>query len=132
MSETIPPEARRLLDEPNFAYVATVMPDGSPQTTPVWVERDGDTVVFNTAKGRAKANNLSRDPRVAVTVHDPDHPYVYLQIRGRAELVEDGAREHIDKLSRKYLGHDYRGMRPGMERLIVRVIPERIYFRTED
>lgn len=71
MGATIPPEAHRLLDEANFAYVATVMADGSPQTTPVWAERDGDTVLFNRAKGRAKAENLARDPRVAVTVHDP-------------------------------------------------------------
>lgn len=131
MGATIPPEAHRLLDEANFAYVATVMADGSPQTTPVWAERDGDTVLFNTAKGRAKAENLARDPRVAVTVHDPGNPYTYVQIRGRAELIEDGARDHIDRLSRKYLGHDYRGMRPGMERLIVRVIPETVYHRTE-
>ena len=124
---TIPDAAARLLDEPNFAFVATLMADGSPQNTPVWIDRDGDTVVFNTAKGRAKHRNLERDPRIAVTVLDGDNPYSYVQIRGRAEFVEDGADAHIDKMAKKYLGKDEYPYRTAAEqRIIVRVAAEAV------
>ena len=127
MAETIPEPARRLLDEPNFAALATVMPDGMPQVTPVWVERDGDVVVINTAKGRAKHRNLERDPRVALMVIDGDNPYSYVQVRGRAEFVEEGADENIDGLAKKYLGVDvYPGHRPDQERIIVRITPQAV------
>ena len=123
----IPEDAVRLLDEPNFAFIATIMPDGSPQNTPVWIDRDDDTVVFNTAKGRAKHVNLERDPRIAVTVLDGDNPYSYLQVRGRAEFVEEGADDHIDKLAKKYLGKDeYPFRRPAEQRIIVRVAAEAV------
>ena len=126
---TIPEDAYRLLDEPNFAFIATLMPDGSPQNTPVWIDRDGDTVVFNTAKGRAKHVNLERDPRIAVSVYDADNPYSYLQVRGRAEFVEDGADEHIDKMAKKYLGKDeYPFRTQGEQRIIVRVATEAVDF----
>lgn len=124
---TIPEDAVHLLDEPNFAFVATVMPDGSPQNTPVWIDRDGDTVVFNTAVGRAKHKNLQRDPRVAITVLDLEHPYRYLQIRGTAEFVEEGADAHIDKMAHKYLGEEgYPFRREGEQRIIVRVAAEAV------
>lgn len=130
MATTIPETARKLLDDANFAHVATLMSDGMPQSTPVWVERDGDVVVFNTATGRAKAMNLARDPRVALSVHDAGNPYSYLQIRGRAELVADGAVDHIHKLSRKYTGEDYQHFVEGEERVTVRVTPEAVDFRS--
>ncbi len=124
---TIPQDAHRLLDEPNFAHIATLMPDGTPQVTPVWIDLDGDTVVFNTAKGRAKHRNLLRDPRVAISVLDGDNPYSYLQVRGRAEFVEDGADAHIDKMAKKYLDKDeYPFRQEGEERIIVRVVPEAV------
>ena len=127
MPESIPEAAYRLLDEPNFAHIATVMPDGMPQTTPVWIDRDGDTITFNTAKGRAKHRNLLRDPRIAVSVLDADNPYVYLQVRGRAEFVEEGADEHIDKMAKKYLGKDeYPFRKEGEERIIVRIVTEAV------
>jgi PPOX class probable F420-dependent enzyme len=97
--------------------------------SPVWVARDGDgTVVFNTAKGRVKHRNLVRDPRIALSVHDQDNPYAYLQVRGTAELVDAGAREHIDEMSRKYLGKDYPFLSEGEERVIVRITPEAVDF----
>ena len=129
MAEAIPQDAYRLLDEPNFAFIATLMPDGSPQNTPVWIDRDGDAVVFNTAKGRAKHVNLERDPRIAVSVYDADNPYSYLQVRGRAEFVEEGADAHIDKMAKKYLDKDeYPFRKEGEERIIVRVATEAVDF----
>ena len=83
------------------------MPDGRPQVTPVWVDVDGDQVIFNSAKGRQKDRNVRRDPRVAISIVDPENPYRYLEIRGRViEITEQGAQEHIDKMAKKYLGVD--------------------------
>jgi PPOX class probable F420-dependent enzyme len=133
MPETIPEAAFPLFDGTNFAHVATVMEDGSPQVSPVWVARDGDeAVVFNTAKGRVKHRNIERNPHIALSVHDQDNPYTYVQVRGRAELVDEGAREHIDEMSRKYFGKDYplENLREGEERVIVRVIPESVHLRS--
>ena len=120
------PELIELLREPHLAYVATVNRDGSPQVTPVWVDTDGEAIVFNTARGRLKWRNLERDPRVAVTVVDVSSPEARVLIaRGRAELIEEGALEHMDTLSRKYDGKPWTAV-PGQTRVIVRVIPERI------
>ncbi len=127
MADQVPSEAYALLDDKNFAHVVTLQPDGMPQTTPVWIDRDGGVPVFNTAKGRAKHRNLVRDPRVALSVHDANNPYSYLQVRGRAELVEDGADDHIDRMAQKYLGKDtYPFRQPGEERILVRVVPEAV------
>jgi len=117
----------QLLNARHFATVATVMPDGSPEATVVWIETDGTHIYFNTAFPRLKAKNLQRDPRVAITVFDPKHPYdEVLAIRGRAELIFEGADEHIDKLSRVYEGKPFT-FRPGQKRVIVKVTPERIH-----
>ncbi len=114
----------KLLNERQLAQVATVMPDGSPQLTAVWVDTDGDAVIFNTAKGRVKHRNILRDPRIAVLVADKDDFYRTFSARGRAELVEEGADEHIDALARKYLGADtYPFRSPDEERVIVRLVP---------
>lgn len=121
--------ALRLLSAPSTCYIATVMPDGSPQLTQVWVGTDGTNVVVNTVAGFQKLRNVERDPRVAVTVADPEEPTAYLQIRGRVvETTTEGAREHIDELSRKYTGHEYRpyGGRSDQQRVIVRIAPDRI------
>ena len=120
------PELVELLREPHLAYVATVNRDGSPQVTPVWVDTDGEAIVFNTARGRLKWRNLERDPRAAVTVVDVSSPDGRVLIaRGRAELIEEGALEHMDMLSRKYDGKPWTAV-PGQTRVIVRVVPERI------
>jgi PPOX class probable F420-dependent enzyme len=117
----------RILNGRHFATVATVNPDGSPEATVVWIETDGTYVYFNTAFPRLKARNLERDPRVAITVFDPKHPYDdVLAIRGRAELIRDGADEHIDKLSRMYKGEPF-NFRRGQTRVIVKVTPEQIH-----
>ena len=106
-----------LIDEPHLGFVATVMADGSPQVTPVWVDSDGENLRFNTARGRVKTNNLERDPRIAIVVADGNDPYRWISIRGTAELTDEGADEHIDALAKKYLGVDsYKGRNPAEQR----------------
>lgn len=121
-------KAIELLNKPSTCYIATVMPDGSPQFTQVWVETDGTDVLINTVEGFQKLRNVARDPRVAVAVSDPDDPRAYLQIRGEVvETTTEGARAHIDRLSQKYFGRDYQPWN-GVEqqRVIVRIAPHRI------
>jgi PPOX class probable F420-dependent enzyme len=119
---------RDIFDKKTFAYIGTVGASGSPQVTPVWCEFDGTQIVFNTARGRVKDKNLSRSPRVSIAAADPDNPYRYVQVRGRvAEMTEQGADAHIDKMAKKYLGQDrFTGRRQGEVRLIVKVVPERV------
>jgi PPOX class probable F420-dependent enzyme len=120
-------EQVQILNGKNFATVATVMPDGSPEATLVWIETDGTYIYFNTAMHRLKARNLKRDPRVAIVVYDCSAPYSdVLAIRGRAELILEGANEQIDKLSRLYEGKPFT-FRPAETRVIVKVTPERIH-----
>jgi PPOX class probable F420-dependent enzyme len=117
----------QILNGKNFATVATVMPDGSPEATLVWIETDGTYIYFNTAMHRLKAHNLTRDPRVAIVVYDCNEPYSdVLAIRGRVEMILEGANEHIDKLSRAYEGKPFT-FRPNETRVIVKVTPERIH-----
>ena len=125
---TVPESYRDLLTKKSFAHVATVGADGAPQVTPVWVDYDGTHVRFNTARGRVKDKNLQRNPKIALSIQDPDNPYRYLQIRGRVvEVTEKGADEHIDALAKKYTGRDkYANRRPGEVRITVKVLPEKI------
>ena len=124
----IPAEAMHLLEGKTFAHVATLMADGSPQVSPVWIDHEGSTVLINTAEGRLKPKNLRRDPRVAISITDPEEPYERLLIRGRAiEITDEGADEHIDALARRHQDVDeYPGRQPGEVRLIVRIRPERV------
>lgn len=126
----IPADAHDVIDKPNLAHVATVNPDGSPQVTPVWISREGDSLLINTAKGRIKAKNLERDPRVAISIVDAENPYNPLVIQGRVtELTEDGADDHINALAKKYLDEDvYPFRQPGEERLRVIIHPEKVKF----
>ena len=119
---------RDIFDKKAFCYVATVGKDGMPQVTPVWCEFDGTHVIFNTARGRVKDSNLSRNPKITLAASDPDNPYRYVQIKGRvAEITEQGADPHIDKMAKKYMGADrYPGRKPGEQRMIVKVLPERV------
>jgi PPOX class probable F420-dependent enzyme len=121
------PEQVRLLNPPNFATVATVMPDGSPEATVVWIESDADHVYFNTAMHRLKARNLQRDPRVAVSAFDLADPYTGVSVRGRAELILEGAHEDAERVSMAYTGKPFRRLGPGEVRVIVRITPERIH-----
>jgi PPOX class probable F420-dependent enzyme len=119
----------QLLLDKNFASVATIRADGTPHVTPVWIDWDGENVVFNTAAPRAKWKHIKRDPRVTVEVHSLEDPYQYVTITGTAELDEDEQRAnaHIDKMSLKYRGiPQYQNHRPGERRVIVRVKPERV------
>lgn len=119
------PEDIALLNEPHTAVVATVMPDGTPQLTPVWIDTDGEAILFNTALGRVKPRNIAANPAVAVAVVDSANPYRWLSVRGKAEMTEEGAAEQIDRLTKKYLGQDtYPFHREDERRVTVRVIPE--------
>jgi PPOX class probable F420-dependent enzyme len=120
-------QAQLFLDK-NFGAVATIREDGTPHVTPVWVDYDGERVVFNTATGRAKWRHMRRDPRVTIEVYAQDDPYQYVTVTGIAELEEsEDANRHIDKLSEKYTGNPkFQSHRPNERRVIVRVKPERV------
>ena len=112
MADTLSAKARELISRPVLASLATLNPDGSPQITPLWVDLDGDDVVFNTARGRIKARNLEKDHRVAVSVIDPDDQYNVVAFRGTVvDVTTEGADAHIDALAKKYLGVDTYPMR---------------------
>jgi PPOX class probable F420-dependent enzyme len=123
----IPDSHLDLFKKKAFAHLATLMADGNPQTTPVWVDYDGKHVVINTAQGRQKDKNMQRDGRVALSISDPDNPYRYLEVRGRVvERTHSGADQHIDAMAQKYLGKDkYPFRQPGEVRVIYKVAPER-------
>jgi PPOX class probable F420-dependent enzyme len=131
MATTIPATHVDLLQaaKPAFAQLATVNSDGSPQVTPVWVDYDGTHVLVNTARGRVKAKNLERNPRVALSISDPENPYRYVGIQGRVvEMIEKGGDAHIDKMAKKYLNKDsYPFRQPGEVRLIVKIAPEKVH-----
>jgi len=117
---------RELLDGRNFATVATLNPDGGPQTSVVWILREGDKVTFSTTAGRRKARNLARDPRISITVFDTGNPYRSVEVRGTAELIEDPGKSLPKELSHKYLGADPPHEPDEVTRLIVRVTPQRV------
>jgi PPOX class probable F420-dependent enzyme len=122
--------ARKLIGEPNLAHLATLMADGSPHVTPVWVDLEGDKVLVNTARGRVKDRNMRRDPRVALSLVSVSDPYERVSIRGRVVDIRNGeeADRHIDELAKKYMGVDvYPNHRPDEQRLIVEIEPESIY-----
>jgi PPOX class probable F420-dependent enzyme len=127
MSHTLSPEAKKLIDRPNFAHLATLMPDGSPLSTPVWVGREGDRLVICTSEGSLKGKNTCRDPRVALSIVDFDDPYSEVQIRGRVvERRPDPELKVMDPISHKYTGKPFpmRGYE-GRVALIVDVAKER-------
>lgn len=122
----IPESHRHLLDDETraFAFLATTMPDGSPQVTTVWFNMDGDHVLVNSSVGRVKDRNVRARPRVALVIIDPKRPYTYLQIRGEVvEITTEGANEHINALSHKYHGRDY-SIPATQTRVIYRILPE--------
>jgi len=122
-------DVAKLLENKNFVFLATLMNDGSPQITPTWVDVQGDKILINTAEGRVKHKNVSRDPRVAISVIDQSNPYNMVTIRGAVEeLITEGADEHIDKLAKKYLGMDkYPFRSPTEKRIILKIKPTKIF-----
>ena len=128
MADTLSDKARALIARPVLASLTTLGKDGSPQVTPLWIDQDGDDLVFNTAKGRVKARDMENDPRVAVSVVDPDDQYNVVAVRGTViDITTDGADAHIDALAKKYLGVDSYPMRQeGEVRVKVRVRTDRI------
>jgi PPOX class probable F420-dependent enzyme len=120
-----------LTNKKTFAHLATLMPSGEPQVTPVWCHASNGYVIFNSAKGRQKDLNVRRDPRVALSIIDPENPYRFVEIRGRVvEITEKGADENIDFLAKKYLGVEkYPFRQPGEVRVIYKIKPERIVGR---
>jgi PPOX class probable F420-dependent enzyme len=119
---------KAVIDGKNFAHVATYFPNGTVQVNPVWVDRDGDTLLINSAEGRAKVKNLRADPRITLEVNNHDNPYEYVEIRGRAvELTHDGADDHIDALAKKYMDADsYPLRKEGEVRVTIRIEAEKI------
>jgi PPOX class probable F420-dependent enzyme len=126
MPEAISEKYLDLFKKKAFASLATIMPDGRPQVTPVWCDWDGKHILFNSARGRQKDRNVRRDPHVALALMDPENPYRYLEIRGTVvEITEEGADAHIDKMAKKYLGVDkYPYGQPGEVRVIYKIRPE--------
>lgn len=121
----LPDAARELFDGPNYVTVATIDPDGKPQLSIIWAKRDGDDVLFSTIKGRRKYSNLVRDGRASALVYRADDPYTYAEVRGAATLTDDPSAELINELALKYTGQPF-GDRPGEQRVIVRIIPDRV------
>ncbi|WP_019549222.1 PPOX class F420-dependent oxidoreductase [Streptomyces sulphureus] len=124
---------KKTLDGKVFVVVATVQPDGSPQLSPVWVQRDGDDLLVSTTADRRKALNLQRDPRVSVVVQPAEDPYLYAEIRGKATLTTEGGQQLIDELAQKYVGRPYAEFNPSSageaERLVVRITPRKVVGR---
>jgi PPOX class probable F420-dependent enzyme len=119
--------AKKLIDGKNLASVATLMLDGSPQVSPVWVEREGDTVVVNATTTRQRYRNVRRDPRVALCIFDMNNIYSNVMIRGKVtEITREGAEEDIDRLSMKYNGRKYPDHSPERPRVIIRITPEHV------
>lgn len=129
--DKLSPDVLQLFRDKNFVHVATLMPDGSPQITPTWVDVDeaNNVILINTARGRVKQKNLARDPRIAVAVIDRNNPYNVATVRGRVlEQTTEGADAHIDKMAKKYLGADKYPLRsPNEERVLLKIKPEKIF-----
>ncbi|UTF53326.1 PPOX class F420-dependent oxidoreductase [Natronosalvus rutilus] len=128
--ESIPAAFADLFERKTVAHLATIMPDGTPQVTPVWIDRDDDGyVIVNTARNRQKERNVRQNEKVGVSIPDPEDPYRYLSIRGEVEdVTADGAVEHIDKLTRRYFEREeypHHGEEVG-ERVILRIRPDRV------
>lgn len=127
MAAQVPDKYKDLFKKKAFANLSTLNSDGSPQVTPVWVDFDGKHVRVNSALGRVKDKNIRRDPRVALSIQDPDNPYRYLEVRGKvSEITQKGADEHIDSLAQKYLGvPKYPNRRPGEVRVLYKIEPQK-------
>jgi len=129
MTGNISPDVAKLFEDKNLAFVATLMKDDSPHITPVWIDLVDGIILVNTAKGRIKQKNVSRDPRVAIAIVDRNNPYNMVTIQGNVvEQTTEGADKHIDKMAKKYLGVDkYTFAVPGEERILLKIVPSKIF-----
>lgn len=125
MGMKLPQNVLRLIEEKNFAHLATLLHDGAPHVAPVWVDHDGDMILVNTAVGRVKQKNILMDPRVALSIAEQNNPYNRVEIRGRViSQTREGADAHIDKLANKYTGaKTYQKSSPNEKRIIVKIEP---------
>jgi PPOX class probable F420-dependent enzyme len=126
MRTRLPVTVKALADAATYVTLATIQPDGAPRMTVLWVDRDGDDLLLSTVRGRAKERDIARDPRVGLLFLDQRDPYSYVEVRGTATLTEEGGRDLIDRLALKYTGVRYRWDDPDEERLVIRVVPERV------
>ena len=127
MSVKIPQSLRTMLEDKAYGHVVTFNANGRPELTMVWLDVEGDELLFNTAEGRRKPGNIRRDPRVIVSVQDRKNPQAYAVFHGRGQVIDAGADAHIDKLAKRFLGADkYPYRRPTEKRLIVRIELDRI------
>jgi PPOX class probable F420-dependent enzyme len=129
MVNIIPKKYHDLLADETRAFVnlATIMPDGSPQVTPIWFDTDGEFILINSASGRVKDKNMRAYPQVALAISDPKNPYRYIQIRGQVvEITMDGAVDHINRLSKKYTGKNYYSSPTTEQRVTYKIKPEKV------
>ena len=127
----LPEAAMKMIEAKNFAHIATLMPDGAPHVSPVWIDHENDEVIVNTAEGRVKLRNIRRDPRVAISIIEQENPYHAILIQGRVvNITNEGADTHIDKMAKKYLGVDrYPYRTAGEKRFVLRIDPLRVTVR---
>jgi PPOX class probable F420-dependent enzyme len=127
MATKLSDDVKQLIDGPNFAHLATLMPDGAPQSTPVWVSREGDRILVGTSDGSLKSRNAKRDPRVALSIVDVANPYVEAQLRGRVvEHRPDPTLALKDQTARKYTGKEFPWRNPeGSVALVIEVEKEK-------
>ena len=128
-TDKISPDVEKLLQDKNLAFVATLMKDGSPQITPTWIDLIDGVIIVNTAEGRIKQRNLSRDQRIAISIVDRNNPYNMVTIRGKViEQTNLDADKHIDKMAKKYLGVEkYPFGITGEKRILLKIIPQKIF-----
>ncbi|MEV0680854.1 PPOX class F420-dependent oxidoreductase [Actinosynnema sp. NPDC050436] len=126
MAITLSAATRDLVDGRNYATISTLNKDGSPQSSVMWITRDGDEVLFSTVRGRLKERNLARDPRASVSVWDKDNPETYVEIRGTVTIADDEGRTLVNTLAEKYLGTPYPGEEPDVQRVVLRLTPTRV------
>ncbi|MFC4067149.1 PPOX class F420-dependent oxidoreductase [Actinoplanes subglobosus] len=128
MTVVLPGAVRTLIDNPTYAVLTTINQDGSPQSTVIWVKRDGDDVLFSTTRGRVKTRNMERDPRVSICAFDPAQPYAYIAVEGTVGLTDDDG-DLIGELSYKYANEPWTSDEPGTVRVVCRVTPTRVISR---
>jgi PPOX class probable F420-dependent enzyme len=130
----LPDSVKKLIEAKVYANVATLMKDGSPHVTQVWVDHDGDTILINTNEGSQKHRNAVRNPMIALDICDPANPYNMAVVRGRvSEVTFDGADEHVDRMAKKYLGQDkYQMRQPGVRRVLIKIEPTHVMAPFDD